>query len=97
MSVVYGYVIDTMYTGNSTLKIQVRITNIHGPMRESEYNGEKVRNFVQEDDLPWYDSLLLPNKPAYGDVVALLGTNDQNSDFIVIGMTGGNYGNMFRE
>lgn len=89
--IVNGYVIDNKYTGDGNLMIKVRIPSIHGPMSQREYRGKPVRNYTQESDLPWYPSNLLPYIPGYGEVVQLSSTNDKNSDFVVIGMTGGSY------
>lgn len=89
--IVYGYVREYMYTGTGELQIRVRIPNIHGPIDQREYQGQKVRNYVGDGDLPWYPSVLLPHTPATNEVVALLSVNSSNSDFIVIGLTGGQY------
>ena len=40
----YGYVKDYMYTGTGELQLQVRIPNIHGPVDQREYLGQRVRN-----------------------------------------------------
>lgn len=89
--IVYGYAKDTMYTGSGELNIQVRIPNIHGPYEMKDYRGNKVKNYVQDKDLPWYPSLLLPYLPNIGEVVALISSNESSSDFLVIGLTGGQY------
>lgn len=80
-----------MYTGDGTLMIKVRIPSIHGPMSEREYSGQQVRNYVRDDSLPYYPSLLLPHLPVEGEVVALTSTNNKNSEFLVLGLTGGSY------
>lgn len=89
--VVYGYAKEYYYTGDGTLLIRVRIPNIHGPYKQSQYDGKSVHNYVRDKELPFYQSVLLPHLPTDGDVVALLSLNSGNSDFIVIGMTGGSY------
>lgn len=80
-----------MYTGAGTLMIQVRIPNIHGPIDQREYNGQKVRNYTSDENLPWYPSVLLPHLPNTNEIVVLASINSSNSDWIVIGMTGGEY------
>ena len=88
--VTYGFAKDYTYDGDGTLKVQVRIPSIHGPYRQE---SSKER-YTLDKDLPWYTSLLLPNFPNEGDVVALVNANKSyNSELIVIGMTGGNYHN----
>jgi len=93
--VINGYVKSYKYAGDGTLLIQVRIPTIHGPMDPKEYRGSAARNYVQDSDLPYYPSLLLPHLPAEGEVVMLLSKNDKTSEFIVIGLTGGSYYNNF--
>lgn len=89
--IINGYVKDYMYTGDGTLMIKVRIPSIHGPMSEREYKGQPVRNYVRDDALPYYPSLLLPHLPSEGEVVALASVNSGNSEFLVLGLTGGSY------
>lgn len=89
--IVYGYVKTYRYAGDGTLEIQVRIPSVHGPMKQRAYQGQAVRNYVRDDQLPFYPSLLLPHLPTEGEVVALAATNTSTSDFIVIGLTGGSY------
>lgn len=89
--IVYGYAKSYMYTGAGTLMIQVRIPNIHGPIDQREYNGQKVKNYTADENLPWYPSVLLPHLPNTNEVVVLSSINSSNSDWIVIGMTGGEY------
>lgn len=89
--IVNGYVKDYKYAGDGTLLIKVRIPSIHGPMSQREYNGKQVRGYVTDNDLPYYPSLLLPHLPNSGEVVALTSTNDKNSQFLVLGLTGGAY------
>mgnify|MGYP004640217525 FL=1 len=80
-----------MYTGDGTLYIKVRIPSIHGPYSMKEYNGQPVRNYTRDENLPYYPSLLLPHLPNEGDVVAITSLDSGNNQFIVIGLTGGNY------
>lgn len=89
--IVNGYVKQYKYMGDGTLAIQVRIPVIHGPLSEREYKGQQVRNYVRDEDLPYYPSLLLPHLPVEGEVVALTSTNDKNSEFLILGLTGGSY------
>ena len=80
-----------MYTTDGTLMVQVRIPSIHGPFTMAGYAGKTVRNFTRDEDLPYYQSLLLPHLPRDGEVVALMSTNGSSSNLIVIGLTGGSY------
>jgi hypothetical protein len=91
--VVHGYVKGYKYAGDGTLLIQTRIPSIHGPMNQREYKGKTVRNYTIDEDLPYYQSLLLPHLPNEGEVVALISTDDKTSKFIIIGLTGGSYYN----
>ena len=88
--IAYGFAKDYTYDGDGTLKIQVRIPSAHGPYRQQVTKGI----YVQDKDLPWLTSLLLPSMPSEGDVVVLASVNNsKSSDFVVIGLTGGNYHN----
>lgn len=89
--IVYGYAMNYQYTNEGTMLIQVRIPAIHGPMNKKEYKGANIRNYVNEENLPWYQSLLLSNNPLRGQVVALSSLNDTPNDFLVLGLTGGQY------
>lgn len=89
--ITYGYVKGYEYTGDGTLTIKVRIPSIHGPNSQKEYKGQAVRNYTYDNDLPYYPSLILPRLPSTDEVVALVSTNDSNSGFLVIGVTGGQY------
>ena len=80
-----------MYDGDGNLLIQVRIPSVHGPMDQKEYNGQQVRNYTRDQDLPYYPSLLLPHLPTDGEVVALTTTNSASTEFMVLGLTGGSY------
>ena len=91
--IVFGYAKDYYYTGDSTLIIRVRIPNIHGPYRREDAKGNTIRNYVKDEDLPYYQSVLLPRLPNDGDVLALtpLSESSTNLDFLVIGLTGASY------
>lgn len=86
---VYGYAKDWYNADDGTLKIKVRIPQIHGAYKQSYYKGQKIRNYVLDGDLPYYNSVILPRNPNEGDVVVLLGVDgDLNSEMLVIGLTG---------
>ena len=89
--IVYGYAKGFMHTGDGTLKVKVRVPSIHGPFKQSEYNGNKVKNYTKDSDLPYYTSVELPRNPNDGDVVMLSTASDKSTDFIVLGLTGGSY------
>lgn len=87
--IIFGYVKDYYYSGDGSLQIKVRIPLIHGAYAQTEYQGKPVRNYVRDDDLPYYPSLLLPHLPNEGEVVALASTDTSSNNLIVIGLTGG--------
>lgn len=87
----FGFAKGYMYTGDGTLYIRVRIPSIHGPYKTNDYNGAQVRNYVRDENLPYYPSVLLPHLPNEGDVVAITSLDGANNQFMVIGLTGGNY------
>lgn len=89
--IVYGYVKGCKYSGDGTLLIQVRVPNEHGPYLKYDYKGQKIRNYVEDSDLPWYPSLLLPYMPKEGEVVALTSLDKTSSSWLVLGLTGGSY------
>lgn len=89
--IIFGYVKGYQYKNDGTLMIQVRIPTIHGAFNQVDYGGKTVRNYVMDKDLPWFPSVLLPNTPNEGEVVALSSITPANNDFIVIGLTGGSY------
>ena len=87
----YGYAKQYQYTNDSTLLVQVRIPSIHGPYNKKDAKGKIIRNYVEDDNLPYYPAVLMPHLPNEGEVVALVSTNDSNNYFLVVGLTGGNY------
>lgn len=89
--IVYGYAKAHKYTGDGALLIQVRIPSIHGPYLKSDAKGQSIKNYVADQDLPYYNSLVLPYIPNEGEVVALINTGAGNSILLVIGVTGGSY------
>lgn len=89
--IVLGYAIRYRYADNGTTELQVRIPAVHGPMNKSEYGGKTAHNYVEEQNLPYYKSVILPHMPNYGDVVVVASTTESKRDWIVIGLTGGNY------
>lgn len=91
--IVNGYAKGYRYSGDGTLYIKVRIPTIHGPYTESENRGNKIYNYVRDEDLPYYQSILLPSLPNDGEVVALATVKENISQFMVIGLTGGSYFN----
>ena len=89
--IVYGYAKDVKYSGDGTLLIQVRVPNVHGAYQKSDYKGKSIKNYTEDENLPWYPSLLLPHEPADGEVVALTSLDTSPSNWLVIGLTGGSY------
>ena len=90
--IVYGYVKDYNYTGDGTFMIKTRIPVIHGPFLQDDAKGKKIRNYVSDDNLPYYPSVILPHTPVVGEVVALSNIKDSTTtEFIIIGLTGGSY------
>lgn len=89
--ITFGYVKEYQYAGDGTLLIRVRIPSVHGPYDVSAYRGKPVRNYVRDSDLPFLPSVLLPHLPNEGEVVAVASLNPANTEFIVIGLTGGSY------
>ena len=87
----FGYAKQYHYTNDGTLLVQVRVPSIHGAYDISNYMGKTVRNYTRDADLPWYQSMLLPHLPSDGEVVVIGSTNDANSDWIVLGLTGASY------
>ena len=91
--ITYGYVKGYMYTGDGTFKVKVRIPTVHGPYSQTDYQGRRPVNYVKDEDLPYYDSVLLPHLPVEGEVVALSSFNEKTAHFFVLGLTGGSYFN----
>ena len=89
--IVYGYAKNVRYTGDGTMQIQLRIPNVHGAYQMSDYKGKRARNYVADQDLPWYPALVMPQTPGDGDVVALSSLDTTSSNWLVIGITGGSY------
>lgn len=88
--IVYGFAKNYAYEGDGTLKIQVRIPSIHGPYKQQVTKAP----YTKDEDLPWVTSLLTVNLPVEGDVVMLQSINEsKSSDFVALGLTGGNYFN----
>lgn len=88
--IVYGFAKDYRYDGDGTLLVKVRIPSIHGPYVQTMTN----QIYIKDADLPWYNALLMPSLPIEGDVVALESmSNGKGAQFLVIGLTGGNYNN----
>lgn len=89
--IVFGYAKGYKYLGDGTLTIRVRVPSIHGAYTLSEYKGKIPRNYVEDKDLPYYTSLYMPKLPNEGDIVALSSIDSGNSQFLVLGRTGGTY------
>ena len=89
--ITFGYAKAYQYTNDGTLLVQVRIPSIHGAFDRSSYRGQTIRNYVRDEDLPWIESILLPHLPNDGEVVAVASLDSANSQFLVIGLTGGRY------
>lgn len=91
--IVYGYAKQYQYSADNSSQVQVRIPSIHGPYRQEDAKGQTIHNYIQDEDLPWYPSLLLDHSPTDGEVVALVSTSnsERNTDFLVIGFTGASY------
>lgn len=89
--ITFGYAKGHQYTNDGTLLLQVRVPSIHGAFDQSSYRGKPIRNYVRDEDLPWYQSILLPHMPTDGEVVVLSSLSGAGTEFIVIGLTGGSY------
>lgn len=90
--ITFGYAKSYYYDSNGCLYVKVRIPSIHGAYRQQDYNGASIRNYTLDEDLPFYQSVLLPKTPADGDVVTLSSMSEgSGSDFMVVGLTGGKY------
>lgn len=51
--ITFGYAKEYYYSGDSTLMVKVRIPSIHGPYRRTDSNGQTIRNYVEDKDLPF--------------------------------------------
>lgn len=91
--VVFGYAKKTKYTEYGTMEVQVRVPSIHGPYKQSDAKGKTIKRYVPDEDLPYYQSVILPHAPSDGEVVALINVQDtdKNSKFFVVGYTGATY------
>jgi hypothetical protein len=89
--ITFGFALEYKYAGDGTLLIKTRIPSVHGAYKQSDYNGKPIKNWTADADLPWYPSLLLPHLPTAGEVVAVESINHGNSDWLVLGLTGGIY------
>lgn len=88
--IVYGYAKNYAYEGDGTLKVQVRIPTIHGPYKQVSTK----QPYTKDEDLPWVTCLLTVNLPLEGDVIMMQSINEsRSSDFVGLGLTGGNYHN----
>lgn len=88
--ILYGFAKDCQYDNEGTLKVQVRIPQIHGPFRQESSKGA----YTRDKDLPWLTCLLTVNIPVDGDVLMLQSVNEsQSSEYVCLGLTGGNYYN----
>ena len=89
--IVYGYAKQYRYSGDGTLYVQVRIPSIHGPYRQEDAQGKQVKTYTRDQDLPYYQSILLPHLPNDGDVVMLTSLDSTANQWVIIGLTGGSY------
>ena len=87
----YGYILDTRENDMGGREFQVRIPSVHGAYRKSEYKGKTPRNYVEDDDLPWYVVLTSVGEPLTGEVAVLAAINSSNNQFVVLGTTGSVY------
>lgn len=90
--ITYGYSKGYYYDERGVMYVKVRIPSIHGAYNQKEYKGKKITNYTLDEDLPYYQSVVLPRVPSEGDTVMLSTTNEgRGSDFIVLGLTGSKY------
>lgn len=82
----YGIAKENTTRDDGTLWIKVRIPSIHGAESQSDYNGQTIRNYVYDKDLPWFQSILMSDIPNSGDTVVLSSINESNNRFIVLGI-----------
>ena len=86
--IIYGFAKAYADDGDGTLKVQVRIPSIHGPYKQQNTK----QPYTLDKDLPWVTCLMTVNLPVEGDVVMLQSINESNgSDYVGLGLTGGNY------
>ena len=90
-STIYGYAKGYMYDYNGQLLIKVRIPQIHGAYNQKDYQGQRIHNYVLDEDLPFYNSVVLPRLPNDGDVVSLDSSGALGAGYTVTGLTGGKY------
>ena len=88
--ITYAFAIAHKYDGDGVLNIQTRIPSVHGPLSESEFRGQQVKNYTKDSDLPWYPSILLPYLPNYGDTIVVTTLDTSTSNLLVIGVMGSN-------
>lgn len=90
--ITFGYAKSYYYDSNGCLYIKVRVPSIHGAYKQKDYNGASIKNYTLDEDLPFYQSVILPRMPSDGDVVALQSmSSGKGSDFMVVGLTGSKY------
>ncbi len=91
--ITFGYAKKTRYTASGTMEVQVRLPSVHGPYKQSDAKGKTIKRYVSDDELPYYQSVILPHPPSDGEVVALMNLTDSstNADLFVIGYTGATY------
>lgn len=89
--IVFGYVRQYEYANDGTLMLQVRIPQIHGPYSITEAKGIQMKTYTKDEDLPWYQSVLLPHLPVQGEVVMLSSMNTTPNEWVVLGLTGASY------
>lgn len=84
--ITFGVVKSVENNEDGTLWMKIRIPSIHGADDMKQYNGTTIRNYVADDDLPLYQSMLMTDAPNVSDIVALETLNTSKTDFIVIGV-----------
>ena len=90
----YGIVKDHYYAGDGTLQVKVRIPSVHGAYSQKEYKGKIPKNYVLDQDLPYIAACLLPHLPKEGEIVAVTSLDDGNTQFLILGLTGGSIHHM---
>lgn len=89
--IVFGYAKQMKLQGDGSYQIQTRIPSIHGPYKESDSKGKRIRNYTADEDLPWIPTVLLPYNPADGDILVISTLDETPNNWIVIGLTGASY------